>query len=590
MNHFRAKNGTLDELVAQISEYLVEGELALFCGAGISKNSGLPLANDLKRNILEALLQSKKEVKQVMKAPCPFESFMQYLFHPYFVSDKNLQVTKIFDIFHEGVPNSNHMLIAHLAKSGLLKTIATTNFDVLIERGLSKTGCTKGVNFEKYYREEDFAAIDFDALDDKLSFFKLHGSIDNLDSIRTTIAAVASKTLSEKRMNVVRHLFSSGEHKAVLVIGYSCSDTFDIIPQILSIKSSGKQVFFVKHCRDPNTFAIKTISREFRKNPFRHYPGKWILCNTDSLIKTLWKALEDSIGNYELIRSDLDWSRDVSNWLGKSKENVCVKSFVAGWVLEEMQSNSPLYSKAGDIQLSEKARSYYARALDLAESKNHIRMMMVCNLEMGRICLYKKASTEKAMIVNYKRAIDYFCEAIRLAASQSSRDESFIAASYHALGVTRASLREPDTARDYLQKSRKHYRRLANKREVDEGLSNSYTEEGVIYGKVERRHKKALECYEKARDLLNGGDCDKSGGAGFCITFGNAYLWLRENSKAIGYYEKAKEMSERRGDIYTLNVAYKCLSDVYRVIGDDGNYNLYIKKLTESEAKIRGFQ
>jgi hypothetical protein len=30
MNHFSAKNGTLGELVAQISEYLVEGELAYF--------------------------------------------------------------------------------------------------------------------------------------------------------------------------------------------------------------------------------------------------------------------------------------------------------------------------------------------------------------------------------------------------------------------------------------------------------------------------------------------------------------------------------------------------------------------------------
>jgi tetratricopeptide (TPR) repeat protein len=254
-----------------------------------------------------------------------------------------------------------------------------------------------------------------------------------------------------------------------------------------------------------------------------------------------------------------------------------------------MQSNAPFYSKAGDIQRSEKARSYYTRTLDFAEAANHTRMMMVCNLEMGRICLYKRASTEKAMIVNYKKAIDYFCEALRLAASQSSRDESFVATCYHALAVTHASLRKPNVARHYLLKSRKHHRRLADKRQVDEGLSNSYIEEGAIYGKVEYKYEKALECYKKAHDLLDGGD-EKSGGPGVCITFGNAYLWLKKIPKAISYYEKAKEMSKQLGDIYTLEVAYKCLSDAYRVIDDDENYKHYAKKLTEIEAKLRGFQ
>ena len=122
---------------------------------------------------------------------------------------------------------------------------------------------------------------------------------------------------------------------------------------------------------------------------------------------------------------------------------------------------------------------------------------------------------------------------------------------------------------------------------MDKGLSNSYVEEGVIYGKVEHNYKKALDCYEKARDLLNSGG-ENSGG--FCITFGNAYLWLKEIPKAISYYENAKEMSNQRGDIYTLNVAYKCLSDAYFVIGDDENYKCYSKKLRESEAKLRGFK
>jgi tetratricopeptide (TPR) repeat protein len=389
-------------------------------------------------------------------------------------------------------------------------------------------------------------------------------------------------------MHVIRHLFSSGEHKAVLVLGYSCSDVFDIIPQILSIQDSGIQVFFVKHSHDPNVLSIKTLSAEIGNNPFRHFFGKWIVCDTDLLIKTLWNELKDSIGPYELFRGVFDWSSEANSWFGKSNENICVKSFVTGWILQAMQRNAPLYSEGRDIQLSDKARSYYARALNLAETAKHTRMMMVCYLEMGRISLYKRAKTEKAKLVNYEAAIDYFCEAIGVAARQSTRDEDFIATCYHAIGVTHASLREADAARHCLKKSRNHYRRLTEKRILGERLSGSCLEEGVIYEEVERDYKKALECYKRAYNLVNSNG--ERSEPGLCITFGNAYLHLKEHPKAISCYKRAQETSDQKGDIYTLNVAYKCLSDAYRVIGDDENYKRYAKKLTESEAKLRGFR
>ena len=107
---------------------------------------------------------------------------------------------KILDIFKGGEPNANHILIARLAKNGYLRTIFTTNFDLLIEKALEKEGLKKKKDFDVYYDEEQFSTIDFDNMQDGIvRIFKIHGSIDNIDSIRTTMSAIASKILSDKR-------------------------------------------------------------------------------------------------------------------------------------------------------------------------------------------------------------------------------------------------------------------------------------------------------------------------------------------------------------------------------------------------------
>ena len=259
-------------------------DFAIFCGAGISKNSGLPLANELKQYILEKLFIDKKDRDEVMASNLPFEAFMETL-------SENSDILKILHIFEKGEPNTNHVLIARMAKNGYLKTILTTNFDLLIEKALEKEGLKRNKDFEVYYDEGQFSGIDFEDIEDKvIRIFKIHGSVDNQDSIRTTMKAVASGTLSDRRMNVVRYLFSSGKHKKVLSLGYSCSDEFDITPQIQSIEENQKEIFFVEHCKEGKE--IEDIRIKEEKNPFKIFPGKRIKCNTDDFIRDLWDSLK----------------------------------------------------------------------------------------------------------------------------------------------------------------------------------------------------------------------------------------------------------------------------------------------------------
>lgn len=104
------------------------GEIAIFAGAGISKDSGLPLANELKKWILSKLMTEKEDIEEIMHSGIPFEYFIHSL--PLDINEK------IFKIFKYGEPNTNHILIAKLAKLGIVKNILTTNFDILFEKAL----------------------------------------------------------------------------------------------------------------------------------------------------------------------------------------------------------------------------------------------------------------------------------------------------------------------------------------------------------------------------------------------------------------------------------------------------------------------
>jgi tetratricopeptide (TPR) repeat protein/NAD-dependent SIR2 family protein deacetylase len=591
----------------EIAEKLLGGELALFCGAGISKNSGLPLALELRRYILRTLLMSKKHVDQAMKVRYPFEAFMQSLFDH--VGSQDMHPERILDLFRQSNPNSNHVLIARLAKQGYLKTVVTTNFDLLIERALEQEGLREGADFDRFHREEHFSPLLLDGLSKRFTLFKLHGSIHDVESIRTTLAKVASKELSEKRMEVIKHLFSTGKHEAVLVLGYSCSDTFDLIPQIQSIHTDKKQVFFVEHSASTTTPVVSELNRRKKKNPFSHFPGQWITCNTELLIKDLWMALAESVGNYQPIRCDFDWRREVDKWLGSAKTNLGLKRFMCGFVLWESQRAS----KPGDVQLFNLARFYYERALEFATGAQDLKAMAACNYEMGRVYLTTRTNTKKASAANFKKAVERYKEGLRIATSDDLSDEFLAATCCHALGTCYTDLRrllkitardnlsdkslaatccsalgisytdllEFKTAKDYLKESRRRYRLLQDPQQIDAGLAGSYLQLGNMH-LVEKNPTEALACFKKSFSLA-------PLIPQYYNNAGIAYQMLKRCGQAIRCCEMCEKTSEERGDMHSLNAAYARLSDVYKACGDTTRSEHYKNMLQLNQARMRDF-
>ena len=63
----------------RIVQGLRGGTTALFCGAGISRNSGLPVVHELKSSILSRMGVAQSDRETIMTSTIPFEAFMQGL-------------------------------------------------------------------------------------------------------------------------------------------------------------------------------------------------------------------------------------------------------------------------------------------------------------------------------------------------------------------------------------------------------------------------------------------------------------------------------------------------------------------------------
>lgn len=292
----------LNRLINEINISIREKSTAIFCGAGISYNSGLPLATDLVKNILDIIDIKDNDASAILNSNMPFEFFIETI-------KSEVSVDEILDVFSKGEPNINHKLIAELIKLGFIKTVLTTNFDLLIEKSLLIIGLKKGEHFDVFSTEEEFGKVNWD--DNKIKIIKIHGCISNKSDMAITLDDVASKTVCENRNSIIKNFFSDKINPNILVIGYSCSDLFDISPQIELLKENSSVVFFIQHTGKEYNFKIEDISVENLKNPFKSFSGQRINVNSDHLVKKIWETFV--IKPYKLEQFSTQWVENVKN-------------------------------------------------------------------------------------------------------------------------------------------------------------------------------------------------------------------------------------------------------------------------------------
>lgn len=141
--------------------------------------------------------------------------------------DRNMDVTKLFD---SQTFNHIHGFLAQMLMKG--SSIITTNFDTCIENVLFTN--EGSFDFDNYfvYGGEDLVKVPEKK---QGCFIKIHGSqtskVNSVMELVTTIRALAKTSKAFSSLpNWRQFLIDIIKDKIIVVLGYSCSDDFDVVP------------------------------------------------------------------------------------------------------------------------------------------------------------------------------------------------------------------------------------------------------------------------------------------------------------------------------------------------------------------------
>jgi len=566
---------------------------------------GLPLTNTFVDYILTNLGCDEETNAEIKCSDLPFEAFVEIL-------SRNTDITKVLEMFKIGQPNTNHLLIAKLAKNGYIRTICTTNFDLLIEQALE----SENIKYSKYYNENGFEDFCPNNPGNEIRLFKIHGSADGgMESIRTTLSLIANRTLSGKRTRVVDHLFSTGQHDTVLILGYSCSDVFDITPMIQNLKSKKKNIVYIEHS---NVCESEDIKSKNKNNPFKNYSGACVKCNTDLFIKMLWDSFQDTIGSHKYLRFTSEWKQYADNWIGEAKDYDGYKSYLIGVLLENISSFSKsvrylnkalesldckgfsdlvrchligcCYMAMGNAFYGlgnyKQAIKYHEAYLDICknigdkkgEGKCYIALgnvysnlgnftdavkyqekglgvFTILKYDQGKLLCYANLGSAYAKLGNFKKSLMYLGQSIKLC--KDLGDKRTEATSLLNVGAIYATQRIFNKAIKLIMQSLQINSELGNAA----GEADCYTNMGLIYERLEKS-REAITYHLRAL-VINEKNCCIAGEATCYVHLAHAYHNLGDSRKAIDYLKKALHLYVKLSDLAAQAKCFEDLSAAY---------------------------
>lgn len=400
---------------------------AVFCGAGISFHSGLPLANEMVSAILQKLGLNEAETIAILNSEFPFEAFMETI-----QLEKNIDI--VLDVFKEGQPNTTHRFIAQLIKHGFITTVVTTNFDLLIEKSLAELGLFEGRDYDKYSSENDFGKVDWN--NKRIKLIKIHGCISKKDEVAITLQLVANRAHSTNKNHMIHRIFSKDVHETILVMGYSCSDIFDISPQLQTMVNNHSNVLFIEHLLSSEDFdfTLEDLALKPIKNPFTNFKGgQRVVINTDRFIELLWNALIPHT-NYQFIKHPkVSWQNFIDSWFAAAeKVNPGVPHHLAGRLLSRISENEAALrhfekgiavalqindlesygSELGNLAMSYISLSRYPEAKNLLEQS--LRICKAIGNIQGEISQSEALGNVYRILHNYPKAEELLNTALHL--------------------------------------------------------------------------------------------------------------------------------------------------------------------------------
>lgn len=513
-------------------------EISLWSGAGISFGSGIPYVKHIIECIVHSLSGSEQTAfdfyERYYAKKLPFEALMQIVIQ---LSNDD----QILEIFERGEPSKAHNLIAQLCSTGKVKEIYTTNFDTLIEKALINKGLVLDKDFSVYKDEHSFKKGLKEKLgeSEKIRFFKVHGSIEDKKTIRTSIDTIAKQSWMKERSKVVKQAFENNTERLLVVLGYSFSDVFDINPSIEGInKNSEQTVFIVLHdekIKKPEIFNLKTAG--LTKLNFSKYHGQIIRVETDVFLNDISKTL--NLENEKPIRKKLAWKNKIIKWsnrlLPSQKEYILSQLY---FLIHETDNSLHWNSKATAIA---EASNYSKSKIDIILQRVSILHQLGGNENIENAKGLCKSAFKEAVQIRYFSGLS---RALQLLAQIAMYNED-----------------------NFMYAKRLYLQSLKLKEKI-----NDLQGQAIIWLSLasclrhEQKHEEAIKACEKSILLRNKmGDV---GGLAKCFQgLGNIYLELKEYKNARKKYLKFFELTSKIGDTWSTATANYKLAEVHYCIG-----------------------
>lgn len=547
---------------AQCTENLLsEGKVILFCGSGISLPSGLPTVYPLVDAILKGLdfgEAAREALCNRIGQDLPFEQFMETVVD----HSPNNDLLRLFSL---GAPSLSHLCIAKLASKGLLKTICTTNFDGLIEAAFKMHQMQEGEHYKVYYEPDTFFDIQWE--DPRVQLIKLHGSITDLSHMGVTLRRVAARETVKPVQHVVDYLFSTGPHQAVLIVGYSCSDHFDVNPCIESRIDSEKTILFLQHYDDDDDNVpyglVEEVARKPRQirgretyNPFVKFKsGDRLYSRTGETLQGIAEnALECSVQGCST-EEKLDWRKYVRTWItdikGQYPDLACL--YLSG----------AIRLMAGDHDSSEEL---FTKAVDKARTlEEGTQWLQGCLSSLGNVHLAKN---------DLVQASNLFQEAL----GHARRDGNPYRITQQLLNVSNVYRNWADQL--YTAALSMHGEALTllsekENPEIPESVRATHlAAKGIAHGRL-GDFVEALDCQEQAREILQSlGDLRHM--ASVQGNIGSMYFSLQEYDVARKHYSEALDSSKQCGDWLAVGQHLINIGNCHARLGDhDSALKLY---------------
>ncbi|MFX1365919.1 MAG: tetratricopeptide repeat protein [Promethearchaeota archaeon] len=591
-----------------INDIFTDNEkLTFLVGAGCSVDppSNLPAGRKMIEAIINYTCADSEKQKILELDKLRFEQLVEIVRD---VLDPEL---KIIDYYGQcDTPNLQHFFLANMIKKGHF--VITTNFDFLIEYALLQSNVPKDdiipVITKKDFEEFDNPIKLYEK--GKKTLYKIHGSTENIirdeetrDSLIATIQAFGSGKEGESVFQVEpfkRSLFDNISNNCTLVVmGYSGSDDFDVVPTLMVLKNL-KNIVWINYVFDDGGLEkiyeidgstvqeIKKLDKVtqilvdiYRINNTDHVYR--VDVNTTRMIEELFDP-KHKLGSDSFSINPITWLKNNINLPNKFEEYIipyemyyyfdmyqdamkCLEKILflsnkkkkLDWKTTALNNIGEIYRVQGNYP---EALKRYEEALKIAEQSGDLSGKAKCLNNIGEI--YRVQG-------NYPKALKRYEEALKIAEQLGdlSVKATFLnnIASIHYIQGN-----YPEVLKRYEEALR-----IAEQLGDLSGKATCLNKFGMIY-KAQGNYPEALKRYEEALRIAEQLG-DLSGKAIHLNNIANIYHTQGNYPEALKRYEEVMGIAEQLGDLSGKATILNNIGEIYRA---QGNYPEALKRYEEA--------